>query len=202
MSRRYEELTTPEAVVAAFEAGRRVERTANQGRNWLPTAQALERDTAGYIRIGWRYRALIEEPEASAYRVESSNSGCPICGEPEVEANTPRTTYGCGSSDYDQRPGTFVQRCGTQPAPSDVEALAARIASYAEAEDISPRERDDLREAARRLRPQVDASDADIDAWAERHDLAHAIRGTDARAAFEDAQTWHLTYAMNTKDGR
>jgi hypothetical protein len=63
---RYEELTTPEAVIAAFEAGRRVERTANQGRHWLPTAQALERDTAGYIRIGWRYRALIEEPEAGS----------------------------------------------------------------------------------------------------------------------------------------
>jgi len=34
---------------------------------------------------------------------------CPNCGSVEVEANTPRTTYKCGSSDYDQRPGTFKQ---------------------------------------------------------------------------------------------
>lgn len=33
---------------------------------------------------------------------------CPICGAPEVMADTPRTVYACGSSDYDQRPGTFV----------------------------------------------------------------------------------------------
>lgn len=32
---------------------------------------------------------------------------CPVCGGHEVESNSPRTTYTCGSSDYDQRPGTF-----------------------------------------------------------------------------------------------
>ncbi len=32
---------------------------------------------------------------------------CPQCGAEEVEANTPSTVYACGSSDYDQRPGTF-----------------------------------------------------------------------------------------------
>lgn len=38
------------------------------------------------------------------------NSGtCPVCQSIEVEANTPRTVYACGSSDYDQRPGTFRQ---------------------------------------------------------------------------------------------
>lgn len=36
---------------------------------------------------------------------------CPNCGSPEVESNTPRTTYACGSSDYDQRPGTFTAKC-------------------------------------------------------------------------------------------
>lgn len=36
---------------------------------------------------------------------------CPTCGAQEVEADTPRTTYACGSSDYDQRPGTFDQKC-------------------------------------------------------------------------------------------
>lgn len=34
---------------------------------------------------------------------------CPKCGAVEVEAMTPRTTYACGSSDYDQRPNTFNQ---------------------------------------------------------------------------------------------
>lgn len=34
---------------------------------------------------------------------------CPKCGSVEIEAMTPRTTYACGSSDYDQRPNTFFQ---------------------------------------------------------------------------------------------
>lgn len=34
---------------------------------------------------------------------------CPKCGSEEIEASSPRTTYSCGSSDYDQRPGTFQQ---------------------------------------------------------------------------------------------
>lgn len=36
---------------------------------------------------------------------------CPNCNAPEVAASTPRTTYACGSSDYDQRPGTFERKC-------------------------------------------------------------------------------------------
>jgi hypothetical protein len=36
---------------------------------------------------------------------------CPSCDAPEVEASTPRTTYACGSSDLDQRPETFMQKC-------------------------------------------------------------------------------------------
>ncbi len=32
---------------------------------------------------------------------------CPKCGAVEIEADTPRTVYSCGSSDYDNRPGTF-----------------------------------------------------------------------------------------------
>jgi len=35
--------------------------------------------------------------------------GCPKCGASEVPANSPRTKYNCGSSDYDQRPNTFMQ---------------------------------------------------------------------------------------------
>lgn len=39
---------------------------------------------------------------------------CPICGAPEIYAETPRTVYACGSSDYDGRPGTFrwAEKCG------------------------------------------------------------------------------------------
>ena len=38
---------------------------------------------------------------------------CPYCGWKEVDAMSPRTVYECGSSDYDQRPGTYLQseRC-------------------------------------------------------------------------------------------
>lgn len=39
----------------------------------------------------------------------SPREGCPKCSKEEVDAMTPRTVYGCGSSDYDQRPNTFKQ---------------------------------------------------------------------------------------------
>lgn len=41
--------------------------------------------------------------------MQSGPSGCPKCGAKEIEADSPRTVYACGSSDYDQRPGSFVQ---------------------------------------------------------------------------------------------
>lgn len=34
---------------------------------------------------------------------------CPKCGKEEIAVNTPKTVYACGSSDYDQRQGTFIQ---------------------------------------------------------------------------------------------
>jgi len=37
---------------------------------------------------------------------------CPRCGAPEIDKPTQRTVYACGSSDYDQRPGTFDCQCG------------------------------------------------------------------------------------------
>ena len=40
---------------------------------------------------------------------QSKPCTCLMCGAEEVEAMTPRTTYACGSSDYDQRPQTFRQ---------------------------------------------------------------------------------------------
>ena len=36
---------------------------------------------------------------------------CPACGAPEVDSGTPRTTYACGSSDYDACLETFVRVC-------------------------------------------------------------------------------------------
>ena len=35
-------------------------------------------------------------------------SNCPKCKSPEVDADTPRTVYSCGASDYDRRDGTFT----------------------------------------------------------------------------------------------
>jgi hypothetical protein len=52
------------------------------------------------------YQKLKEKTRQSNVVVASC---CPKCGAPEVEAMTLRTKYRCGSSDYDQRPGTFKQ---------------------------------------------------------------------------------------------
>jgi|6_EtaG_2_1085325.scaffolds.fasta_scaffold33539_3 hypothetical protein len=53
----------------------------------------------------------IEEMPDVAKIISGVDSGekCPKCGSSEIEAMTPRTTYECGSSDYDQRPSTFKQ---------------------------------------------------------------------------------------------
>ena len=50
-------------------------------------------------------------------KIVHGTPGCPMCGAPEIEANTPRTVYACGSSDYDQRPQTFNQsdECKSDP---------------------------------------------------------------------------------------
>lgn len=54
------------------------------------------------------------EQEQASRDAKGGCPACPSCEAPEVEANTPRTTYACGSSDYDQRPGTFVHKCKEQ----------------------------------------------------------------------------------------
>jgi hypothetical protein len=54
---------------------------------------------------------------------------CPVCGAPEVDAMTPRTTYACGSSDYDQRPGTFKQAC-SEPATIPAGERAERQCAF------------------------------------------------------------------------
>lgn len=56
---------------------------------------------------------------------------CPKCGSTEISAMTPRTTYECGSSDYDQRPGTFEQseKCKSlsTPVPTNAKAMKSGI---------------------------------------------------------------------------
>lgn len=59
--------------------------------------------SAGYLFM----KPTIEGPPEDA---------CPKCGESEIDAMTPRTVYACGSSDYDQRPGTFEQGAGCKPS--------------------------------------------------------------------------------------
>ena len=36
---------------------------------------------------------------------------CPGCGAAEIDGHTPRTLFACGSSDYDERPHAFVNKC-------------------------------------------------------------------------------------------
>ena len=50
-------------------------------------------------------------PPADGNLIGEGNK-CPACAAPEVDAETPRTVYACGSSTYDHRPGTFKQVCG------------------------------------------------------------------------------------------
>lgn len=41
-----------------------------------------------------------------------TNTGhCPFCNAPEVNAETARTVYACGTSSYDDRPGTWEGPC-------------------------------------------------------------------------------------------
>jgi len=53
--------------------------------------------------------------ESSLIHKVCEGEKCPICGASEIEAMTPRTTYACGSSDYDQRPNTFKQSNQCKP---------------------------------------------------------------------------------------
>jgi hypothetical protein len=40
---------------------------------------------------------------------EDGAERCPFCGSVEISSDSPRTTYGCGTSCYDQREGTWQQ---------------------------------------------------------------------------------------------
>ena len=49
------------------------------------------------------------ELEDQVHGAGTEKQKCPECGSEEIEGGSPRTTYSCGSSDYDQRPETFQQ---------------------------------------------------------------------------------------------
>jgi hypothetical protein len=53
--------------------------------------------------------AVCEHPMSYRERDNKFNLKCTKCGAVEIDSMTPRTTYACGSSDYDQRPNTFSQ---------------------------------------------------------------------------------------------
>jgi hypothetical protein len=130
MSTRYEELTTPEAVLTAFEAGRHVEYTAfkkddidmpasnrpNSG-GWVTAIQLSVEEIVDELRKG-RYRALIEDPDLLGVK------------RPEVGVN--------------------------EAAPSDVEALAEWLAREMPAGTVIGDPKWWADRIARRLRPQVD----------------------------------------------
>jgi hypothetical protein len=82
MSQRYEQLTTPEAVIAAFEAGRRLEHMPQKciRTGWLLVGpEAGPEQLSAWFSCGDIFRALIEEPESSADHPECSGdpASCP-----------------------------------------------------------------------------------------------------------------------------
>ncbi len=52
--------------------------------------------------------ALTAAPDPGLMQKNIPGDKCPQCGAAEIPANTPKTIYACGSSDYDGRPGSFV----------------------------------------------------------------------------------------------
>ena len=55
---------------------------------------------------------------------------CPNCGAPEVDFYSPRTMYACGSTDYDQRPGTFKQSEACRNITDRIRALEEERDEY------------------------------------------------------------------------
>lgn len=80
----------------------------------LTYSQMLEKTKVDWPEVWGRFTFDVYPAEPETEKTEAVNgTWCPECGSKEVDASTPRTVYDCGSSDYDQRPGTFQQdpRC-------------------------------------------------------------------------------------------
>ncbi len=83
----------------------------NQVRDSYDFALEVE---ARVISHEWTPGILTERIEAYIQsrilsKSEEGKNKCPKCGSCEVEAQNPATVYECGSSEYDQRLGTFHQ---------------------------------------------------------------------------------------------
>jgi hypothetical protein len=66
---------------------------------------------SSYIHYEFKEGKVIEIPEETVFQnseIIVPYQLCPMCCAPEIEANNTRTVYECGSSDYDQRPGSFL----------------------------------------------------------------------------------------------
>ncbi len=75
---KWQELTTPEAVLAAFEAGRRVEEYWNDEAGWLALGGARTTGQIAHMQNGGaRYRALIEEPTIPEGYTPWAGGECP-----------------------------------------------------------------------------------------------------------------------------
>jgi hypothetical protein len=176
---RYEELTTPEAVLAAFEAGRHVEYMAptrgGRAAMWLSARVGLAQDEVGDLVVdGYIFRALIEEPAIPAGFTPWAGGECPE----DARGKRPALLFRDGMlNPRSAAPGHLIDwrhrghrtdiiayrvesEPKPEPAPSYVEAQALQCASQHMGRDADARlaeawlfTRDDLLEFARRLRP-------------------------------------------------
>ena len=85
-------------------------------RGRLSYEEMVSRSKLVFPEVWFRFKFEVYPAEpvvAPPTQKNVAGENCPACTEPEVEAETPRTVYACGSSDYDQRPGSFLQgpRC-------------------------------------------------------------------------------------------
>jgi hypothetical protein len=89
---------------------------------WIRRIRAHLTRTPTDVTIAGYLSAHDEAPGEMRDAVPSPGEGprCPVCAAPEVPASTPRTTYSCGTSDYDQRPGTLRVVC-LPPTTGDVD---------------------------------------------------------------------------------
>jgi hypothetical protein len=101
-------LLTPEEVINGVSSHSVTEACARQAERVTQRTREYEELC---IRKGWDKTWSQAEPSDDPVPEPSERQKCPNCAAPEVDASTPRTVYACGSSDYDQRPGTFEQQC-------------------------------------------------------------------------------------------
>ena len=103
------------------------------------TAEEFEQSSREYARMGCHVTEAMLHQAAEHLRAREAHlpaprPRCPACAAPEVERNTPWTTYACGSKDYDQRPGTFKHLCGAREAqPSGADGVDEVAVSRADA---------------------------------------------------------------------